>query len=164
MFTSFFPYLSIYLSIYLSNLTVYLNIDLFIYLFIYLLQMKNLYHFINSTSYLFEPPFSRFPPQINTQSCTLNQVSVWKPSSKANTDFTLMIKSQAMTKFIRFFFLFKDIDWTKRRKLTIGADSCNQVTWKKKQKKFEKITLNLQKANELNISCSNRFVSLLYIQ
>ena len=31
---------------------------------------------------------------------------------------------------------------------------------KKKQKKFEKITLNLQKANELNISCSNRFVSL----
>ncbi|CAH3163176.1 unnamed protein product [Porites evermanni] len=37
-------------------------------------EMKNLYHFINSTSYLFEPPFSRFPPQINTQSCTLNQM------------------------------------------------------------------------------------------
>ncbi|CAH3163179.1 unnamed protein product [Porites evermanni] len=36
-------------------------------------EMRNMYHFINSTSYLFEPPFSRFPPQINTQSCTLNQ-------------------------------------------------------------------------------------------
>ena len=65
--------------------SIYLSKFLFIYLlywFLYLLQMRNMYHFINSTSYLFEPPFSRFPPQINTQSCTLNQVSIWKPSSQ----------------------------------------------------------------------------------
>ncbi|CAH3178174.1 unnamed protein product [Porites lobata] len=36
--------------------------------------MKNLYQFITSTSYLKEPPFAKFPPQINTQSCTSNQL------------------------------------------------------------------------------------------
>ena len=46
------------------------NISLFNYFF----QMKSLYHFIASTSYLQEPPFSQFPPQVNTQSCTSNKV------------------------------------------------------------------------------------------
>ena len=47
------------------------NISLFNYFF----QMKSLYQFIASTSHLREPPFSQFPPQVNTQSCTSNKVS-----------------------------------------------------------------------------------------
>ena len=41
----------------------------------FFIQMKGLYQFIASTSYLQEPPFSQFPPQVNTQSCTSNKVS-----------------------------------------------------------------------------------------
>ena len=42
--------------------------------------MRNLNQFITSSSYVKEPPFANFPPQINTESCTSKQVPLEPPS------------------------------------------------------------------------------------
>ena len=63
------------------------NISLFNYFF----QMKSLYQFIASTSYLQEPPFSQFPPQVNTQSCTSNKVSTQSSNPPAVLVFNVLL-------------------------------------------------------------------------
>ena len=54
-------------------------------------QMKSLYQFIVSTSYLEEPPFSQFPPQVNTQSCTSNKVSTQSFNRPAVYEFDVLL-------------------------------------------------------------------------
>ena len=63
------------------------NISLFNFFF----QMKSLYQFIASTSYLQEPPFSQFPPQVNTQSCTSNKVSTQSSNPPAVLVFNVLL-------------------------------------------------------------------------